>query len=280
MRLFAALCAGLAAQVGLSAAAAQSIVHKTTPSSAANCRIMPQTAAFVRQGQSPRGRGRDAPPEAGNRARRFRSSSLGDKLHPCQSIASRLAIARGICARFPASGVASRPLPRGLCPCRTNAAFCVARCLAHCVVRCAANGRGLARRVARSYAARHGRHLGRRHRPGDRRRGRPSRRSRWRRRPPRLTVGRYPIKRARQSCRAFFVLASVLARGKVRGKAVGKSLIYLRPPLRHEGIFAIILTCAPPGELALKASHSIGGDSYFFYTFFIHGLESCDAFLI
>ena len=34
----------------------------------------------------------------------FRSSSLGDKLHPCQSIASRLAIARGICARFPAVG--------------------------------------------------------------------------------------------------------------------------------------------------------------------------------
>ena len=34
----------------------------------------------------------------------FRSSSLGDKLHPCQSIASRLAIARGICARFPALG--------------------------------------------------------------------------------------------------------------------------------------------------------------------------------
>ena len=34
----------------------------------------------------------------------FRSSSLGDKLHPCQSIASRLAIARGICARFSASG--------------------------------------------------------------------------------------------------------------------------------------------------------------------------------
>ena len=44
--LFAALCAGLAAQVGLSAAAAQSIVPKTTPSSAANCRIMPQTAAL------------------------------------------------------------------------------------------------------------------------------------------------------------------------------------------------------------------------------------------
>ena len=56
----AALRAGLAAQVGLSAAVAQSIVPKTTPSSAANCRIMPQTAAFVRQGQSPRGRGRDA----------------------------------------------------------------------------------------------------------------------------------------------------------------------------------------------------------------------------
>ena len=34
----------------------------------------------------------------------FRSSSLGDKLHPCQSIASRLAIARGICARFSALG--------------------------------------------------------------------------------------------------------------------------------------------------------------------------------
>ncbi|MBQ3747337.1 MAG: hypothetical protein II863_07990, partial [Kiritimatiellae bacterium] len=34
----------------------------------------------------------------------FRSSSLGDKLHPCQSIASRLAIARGICAQFSASG--------------------------------------------------------------------------------------------------------------------------------------------------------------------------------
>ena len=27
-------------------------------------------------------------------------------------------------ARFPASGGASRPLPRGLCPCRTNAAVC------------------------------------------------------------------------------------------------------------------------------------------------------------
>ena len=49
---------------------------------------------------------------------------------------------------------------------------------------------------------------------------------------------------------------------------------------RHEGIFAIIPACAPLGEPALKASHSIGGDSYFFYTFFIHGLESCDAFLI
>ena len=59
---------------------------------------------------------------APNRARRFRSSSLGDKLHPCQSIASRLAIARGICARFPAVGGASRP--PGLCPCRTNAAVC------------------------------------------------------------------------------------------------------------------------------------------------------------
>ena len=34
----------------------------------------------------------------------FRSSSLGDKLHPCQSIASRLAIARGICVRFSALG--------------------------------------------------------------------------------------------------------------------------------------------------------------------------------
>ena len=40
----------------------------------------------------------------------FRSSSLGDKLHPCQSIASRLAIARGICARFPASGGRLAPL--------------------------------------------------------------------------------------------------------------------------------------------------------------------------
>ena len=60
VRLLAALRARLAAQVGLSAAVAQSIVPKTTPSSAANCRIMPQTAAFVRQGQSPRGRGRDA----------------------------------------------------------------------------------------------------------------------------------------------------------------------------------------------------------------------------
>ena len=47
--------------------------------------------------------------DAGNRVAQtkrggFRSSSLGDKLHPCQSIASRLAIARGICARFSALG--------------------------------------------------------------------------------------------------------------------------------------------------------------------------------
>ena len=54
-----------------------------------------RSAARARRGQ------RQVAP---NRARRFRSSSLGDKLHPCQSIASRLAIARGICARFPASG--------------------------------------------------------------------------------------------------------------------------------------------------------------------------------
>ena len=60
----------------------------------------------ARQGvHSERGKGETrATQVAPNRARRFRSSSLGDKLHPCQSIASRLAIARGICARFPASG--------------------------------------------------------------------------------------------------------------------------------------------------------------------------------
>ena len=34
-------------------------------------------------------------------------------------------------------------------------------------------------------------------------------------------------------------------------------------PLRDESEFAIISTCAPPGELALAASHSIGGDSCF-----------------
>jgi hypothetical protein len=33
--------------------------------------------------------------------------------------------------------------------------------------------------------------------------------------------------------------------------------------LRDKSEFAIIPTCAPPGELALKASHSIGGDSCF-----------------
>ena len=49
--------------------------------------------------------GRDAGNEVAQTERgAFRSSSLGDKLHPCQSIASRLAIARGICARFSASG--------------------------------------------------------------------------------------------------------------------------------------------------------------------------------
>ena len=82
-----------------------------------------RSAADWRQGvHSERGKGETrATQVAPNRARCFRSSSLGDKLHPCQSIASRLAIARGICARFPASGGASR-LPRGLCPCRTNAA--------------------------------------------------------------------------------------------------------------------------------------------------------------
>ena len=49
--------------------------------------------------------GRDAGNEVAQTERGgFRSSSLGDKLHPCQSIASRLAIARGICARFSASG--------------------------------------------------------------------------------------------------------------------------------------------------------------------------------
>ena len=36
-----------------------------------------------------------------------------------------------------------------------------------------------------------------------------------------------------------------------------------RSPLRDESEFAIISTCAPPGELALAASHSIGGDSCF-----------------
>ena len=34
----------------------------------------------------------------------FAQVRLAANLHPCQSIASRLAIARGICARFPASG--------------------------------------------------------------------------------------------------------------------------------------------------------------------------------
>ena len=39
----------------------------------------------------------------------FRLSKLAEKLHPCQSIASRLAIAGGICARFSAFG-GRRPL--------------------------------------------------------------------------------------------------------------------------------------------------------------------------
>ena len=45
----------------------------------------------------------------------FRLSKLDEKLHPCQSIASRLAIARGICARFSASG-GRRPLNWDLAP--------------------------------------------------------------------------------------------------------------------------------------------------------------------
>ena len=87
MGLLAALRTGLAAQVGLSAAVAQSIVPKTTPSSAANCCIMPQTAAFVRQGQSPQ-RGRDAgnavarvSPDPLDRPRITRSKSDGLRPH-------------------------------------------------------------------------------------------------------------------------------------------------------------------------------------------------------
>ena len=99
----AALRTGLAAQVGLSAAVAQSIVPKTTPSSAANCCIMPQTAAFVRQGQSPRGR-RDA--------RQRRETERGS-LSPSELERKRR-------ARFGATCVARvSPLPRSEgTPCR------------------------------------------------------------------------------------------------------------------------------------------------------------------
>ena len=45
----------------------------------------------------------------------FRLSKLAEKLHPCQSIASRLAIARGIFARFSASG-GRRPLNWDIAP--------------------------------------------------------------------------------------------------------------------------------------------------------------------
>ena len=45
----------------------------------------------------------------------FAQVRLAANLHPCQSIASRLAIARGICARFPASG-GRRPLNWDIAP--------------------------------------------------------------------------------------------------------------------------------------------------------------------
>ena len=52
---------------------------------------------------------------AQNRARRFSTKQACRKLHPCQSIASRLAIARGIFARFSASG-GRRPLNWDIAP--------------------------------------------------------------------------------------------------------------------------------------------------------------------
>ena len=110
VRLLAALRARLAAQVGLSAAVAQSIVPKTTPSSAANCRIMPQTAAFVRQGQSPRGRGRDAriPSDGLRDAPRASTDGLARFLSDKLRSRSRASIGRthirNPLARFPTDG--------------------------------------------------------------------------------------------------------------------------------------------------------------------------------